>query len=377
MDGTVADRELTCAARMGFAVATPADDEVIRRLLRDNPMPGLVRLTFEREPDYFLGAGLAGAADQTVVSFSNGRLVCMGRCSQRDCWINGRTARVGYLAELRLDATARGRFAHVRGGYRFFHELQRPAPAELYFTSVAADNHRARRFLERGARGMPEYRFLGELVTLLVAVPRRPQVSRLRLEAATPECLPDMLRVLNDAGRRRQLAAVWTQENIRALARQGLPLERFLLARDGGKIVACGALWDQRGFRQTVIRGYAPTLAMIRPLVNIAARCLGTPRLPRVGSTLAHAFLAPVGFLENTGNALPDFVVAAFPWASKLGVDFLTLALPADDPRLTILRRQFSTRVYHSRLYQVTWAGDPFSTAWTEGESFLPDVALL
>lgn len=377
MDGTVADRELGRATRTRFAVATPADDPAIRRLLRDHPMAGSIRLTFEREPDYFRGAGLAGAADQTIVAFSNGRLVCMGRCSQRNCWVNGRITRVGYLAELRLDAAMRGQFAYVRGGYRFFHELQRSSPAELYFTSIAADNHRARRFLEKGARGMPEYRFLGELVTLLVAVPRRPHVPRLHLETATRDRLPEMLRVLNDSGQRHQLAPVWTRESVHALESHGLPLERFLLARDGGELMACGALWDQRSFRQTVIRGYAPTLAAFRPLVNLAARCLGTASLPRVGSPLAHAFLAPLGFSGGAGDVLPDFVAASLPWARKLGVDFLTLALPANDPRLTALRRRFSIRVYQSCLYGVDWPGGKSLTVGTEGEIFLPDVSLL
>ena len=34
-------------------LATPADEAFLRRLLRDNPMPGSISLTYEREPDYF------------------------------------------------------------------------------------------------------------------------------------------------------------------------------------------------------------------------------------------------------------------------------------------------------------------------------------
>ena len=151
MAGPAADRELSTR----FAVATEADDAAIRRLLRDNPMRGAVSVTFEREPDYFRGANIAGGEDQTIVAFDDGRLVCMGRCTRRECWVNGAARRAGYLGELRLDASARGRFGILRDGYRFFHESQRDAPASLYFTSIAADNARARRLLETGARGLP------------------------------------------------------------------------------------------------------------------------------------------------------------------------------------------------------------------------------
>ncbi len=371
MAGPTADRKLGTR----FAIATEADDAAIRRLLRDNPMRGAISLSFEREPDYFRGANVAGGEDETIVAFDDGRLVCMGRCTRRECWVNGAARRVGYLGELRLDAAARGRFGILRDGYRFFHEQQRDDLADLYFTSIAADNARARRLLENGARGLPRYGFLAELDTVLVAVPRRPRATKLRVESATPERVPDLLRVLN--AQRQQLATTWTAERLRALAAHGLPLERFLLALDGGEVVACGALWDQRAFRQTVIRGYSQALAFARPLVNVARRALGTPRLPPVSSVLAHAFLSPLAFAEGAAALLPTFVEAFFPFARSSGVDFLTLALPSDDARLPALRDRFSTRTWCSRLYRVDWPDRAPVGFRVKEAAFLPEVALL
>lgn len=360
-----------------FALATNADDADIRRLLRNNAMPGAVSLTFEREPDYFRGAAIAGAHDQTIVAFRNGRLVCMGRCAWRDCWVDGVPRRVGYLGELRLDAAARGRFGILRDGYRFFHALQRDRPAELYFTAIAAGNEHARRLLERGARGLPAYYFLAELETLLVAVPRRPRATSLRIDTATPERLPDVLRLLNESARRHELATVWTADTLRSLALDGLPLNRFLIALDSGEIVACGALWDQRAFRQTVIRGYSRALTAARPLVNFAGRFLRAPRLPRVGSVLDHAFLSPLAFASGAEALLPDFIEAFLPLAEQAGAEFLTIALPPMDSQLPALRRRFSTRTWRSRLYRVDWPGEaPFGFG-KRAAPFLPDVALL
>ena len=361
-----------------FALATTADDAAIRRLLRDNHMPGFVRLTFEREPDYFHGANLAGAHDETIVAYtSRGQLVCAGRCSRRPGWLDGAPAPVGYLAELRLDAAARGRFRVVRDGYRFFAAQRPPGDATFYFTSVAADNFRARRFLERGARGMPTYHFLAELTTLLVAVPRHPRPStRLQVSAATPDDLPTLQRLLAAHGERHQLAAVWSADTLRALPRHGLPLDHFLVAHADGTPVGCGALWDQRAFRQTVIHGY--TLGGLVPAYNLLAPLFSAPRLPRPGSTLAHGFLSPLALEKPVAGLLPDFVAAFFPLARRAGLDYLTLALPATDGRLSALRRRFATRAYASRLYQVTWPGEePPSAFPVEGHPFLPDVALL
>ena len=108
-----------------------------------------------------------------MVAFEEDRLVCMGRSSVRTRFLNGRPQRVGYLGELRLDASAQGRFDILRRGYQFFRELHEEDPPAAWFTSIASDNHRSIRFLERNLRGMPHYGCLGEFVTLLVAVPQR------------------------------------------------------------------------------------------------------------------------------------------------------------------------------------------------------------
>jgi len=183
----------------------------------------------------------------------------MGRCTRRSCWVDGTARRVGYLSELRLDATARGRFRILRDGYQFFRTLQQDAPAHLYFTSIAADNHRARSLLEKGARGLPAYAFLAELDTLLVAIPRRPGAAKLRVESATLEHVPEIVRVLNDPGAAPPTCRSMDCGNLARSCTQVLPLDRFFVVPDGRKIVACGALWDQRDFRQTVIHSYSPS----------------------------------------------------------------------------------------------------------------------
>ena len=372
MAGTALDRTLSTR----FAVATHLDDASIRRLLRENPMTGAITLGFEREPSYFNGANLAGGEDQTIIALSAERLICMGRCTRRECWIDGHVRRAGYLGELRLDATARGRLQILRAGYEFFHALEADDPADVYFTSIGADNHRSRRLLEKGVAGLPAYVFLAELDTLLISVPRRAPHAMLRVERATPARAPDLLRVLNDHGRRHHLSAVWTMENLHALESQGLPLDRFLLAFDGGDLLACAGLWDQRGFRQTVIRGYSAALARARPFINFASRFLGVPRLPRVGAVLPYAFLSPLACKAGTEPILPDLIAAFFPLAAEIGAEYLSVVLPSMDPTLPALRHRFSTRTWRSRLYRVDWP-DRARSEFGTGRAFLPEGALL
>src|SRR5215471_12846071 len=170
MARTLLERELTVrrSSRVQFAEACAADDADLRRLLRDYPMPGRISLSLEREPDFFADAHLPGETKQTIVAREGGRLICAGSCVIRRRFANGQPQRVGYLGGLRLDQRHAGRFDVLRRGYEFFHELQTDDPAAFYFTSIAADNERARKFLERGLPGMPRYEFVGEFVTVSV-----------------------------------------------------------------------------------------------------------------------------------------------------------------------------------------------------------------
>src|SRR5689334_13084183 len=109
-------------------------------------MAGRISISLEREPDYFAGADLPGEIRQTVIARDGGGVVAVGGCTIRSRFVNGREMRVGYLASLRLDGRVAGRADILRRGYEFFRELQTEMPADFYFTSIAADNKRARQF---------------------------------------------------------------------------------------------------------------------------------------------------------------------------------------------------------------------------------------
>lgn len=392
MAGSIPDSELAAPprARVQFALARAGDDAALRRLLRANPMRGGISLTFEREPDYFRGCDIAGAEDQTIVAFENERLICMGRCSVRTRYLNGSPQRVGYLGELRLDASAQGRFDVLRRGYQFFREVCDADPPVTWFTSIASDNQRSIRFLERNLRGMPRYDFLGEFVTLLIAVPRRafarvrlvsraratPDAGGLRCVAGCPALAEQMTHLLNEQGARRQFATAWTSEHLRALEEWGLSLGAWQCILRGQELVACAALWDQRPFRQTVLRGFSRTMAMMRPFINLAASAVGTAGISSIGSTVAHGFFSPLAVEAGREELLLALVNTGFSHARQRGLDFLTLGFAASDSSVALLRRHFRCREYRSRLYRVSWTEDGSGLALDDRPA-VPEVALL
>jgi hypothetical protein len=369
--------------RISFAVATRSDDLEIRRLLRENPMLGRISTSLEREPDFFADAAQSKTKKQTIVAREGSRVVCVGSCTTRLRFVNGEPRRVGYLGELRLDASVSGRFDILRRGYRFFRELLTDDPPDLLFTSIAADNHRAIRFLERRLPGMPCYEPLCDFVTLLLPVkpskrrsPTRHEMSHFNLRAGSETgARGTLLPHLEPVSGNYQLAPLWSTEELRASVPLGLTAANTVVVGEGPNPAASAILWDQRSFKQTVIRGYRPWLAAIRPVFNAVAPWLRQPRLPAVGTPLNHAYASHLATPSERPELTADLVAKLMTLAANRGIEILTVGFDANDPRLGEIRSRFPGREYRSRLYRVHWPDLP-SLSPIAG-IFAPEVSLL
>ena len=180
---------------------------------------------------------------------------------------------------------------------------------------------------------------------------------------------------MNERARQQQLAPQWRAEEFRTLATQGLDGQPVVV---GGvaEVRALGVLWDQRGCKQVVVRGYDGALALGRPVVNVAARLCGWPGLPAVGEPVALAFGAALAVAAEDAGALVEVVRGLRARAAARGGAWLGLGFDARDPRLATVRRHFRRREYRSRLYAVSWPGMTSVESWADG-LFSPEVALL
>jgi hypothetical protein len=376
MEGTVSLRELnlTRNGNVAFSFARQSDDPEIRRLLRENSTAGRISLSFEREPDYFAEPPASSETKQTIVARAGNKVVCVGSCSIRPRFVNGELRLVGYLGGLRLDSDHAGRFDILRRGYDCFHRLQQENPAAFYFTSIAADNLRARKFLERSVRGMPRYEFVGEFVTLMIPTrpARRAPGHRTKPRTVFPE---EFLPFLNDSNRRHQFAPSWSASDLRRLTEAQEQDSAIHIFRDGERTRACGAVWDQRAFKQVVVRDYARSLQLMRPLLNALGRLAGTPRLPAIGEGLANAFASHLA--ASTSESLVELMGELIRQAAGRGLEFLTAGFAANDPRLAALTNHIRARDYRSRIYVVTWPEIGASASELDNRVLAPEVALL
>jgi hypothetical protein len=342
-----------------FDLAQPSDDADLRGLLREIPMEGRIRITLEREPDSFLAATIEGDTHQVIAArdLASGRLVGMGSRSVSTAWVNGRHTRLGYLSQLRAHPSARGRPAHIKAGYAKLRELHRDGATPFYVTTIIEDNVRARRILEAGIKGLPTYRPLGCLVTLILPVTRKRRAAPgFDVERCASGNLDEIVGCLQRYSERYQFTPHWSGDDLVSPERtRDLRLEDFYGLRSESRLVGCLARWDQRAFKQSVVAGYDRALGLLRPWINLVSPLLRTSRLPAPGEQLRSAFVSHLAVDEDDPEVFLGLLTRAYNDAVDDGFDYLMLGLTKRHPFLPVVRKSFRCREYVSVIYVVHW----------------------
>jgi hypothetical protein len=365
-----------------FELANAADEPALRRLLRETPLDGEISVSLECEPSINFASGIQGRRTEFIVARSGGHgaVVAMGSRHLTECYVNGARRPVGYLGQLRVLQEHRGQGALLRGGFAALRRCHADGEAPFYLTTIVADNDVARRVLEAGNPGFPTYRFIGNVITHVLAARRagRGPAGGIAAEAAGAGDVDEILACLARHGRSRQFAPCWPRDRLLSgVEARGLRIEDFLVVRRQGRIAGCMACWDQRAFKQTVIRRYSPHLAWARPFGNLVAGLTGGQRLPAVGEKLAMAFASHLAVDDDdprTFSALMNGVTLA---AAARGLDYISLGLSDTDPLMAELGRGFQSRKYPSRVYLVHWEDGRDDVRAIDGRPLHLEVAIL
>jgi hypothetical protein len=380
--GALSATGVPLARRFDVRLASAADDEEVRRLLRAHALPGDVTLTFEREPDSAIAAATEGDVHQTMVARErvDGRIAGIASRAEREVFLNGRPARIGYLGQLRADLRGHRVGALLDEGFAFCRTLHEHGNAAAYLTAIVEDNHAARRLL-CGLRSSAAPRFVraGGLVTLAIPSARRHRLrtpAGIEIRQGSVELLPDIVACLERNGRRCQFAPRWTVDDLLSSRRTpGLEPHDFLVAISGGRVAGCAATWDQRGFKQVVVRGYSRRLARWRGVVNLAGHYLGAPALPAVGRRLEFVYLSHVAVDDDR----PDVAAALVSEARRrlpAGVSYMVSAFAEGSPMLAAARG-VRHRTYRSVLYLACWPDGQHVVDSLDARLPHPEVAIL
>jgi hypothetical protein len=358
---------------MYFRLATPTDDPALRRLLRENPMPGSIALTYEREPDYFIAAAMEGTLSQTIVQVedASGEILGMGTRIIRPLFLNGEVVDVGYMSHLRANLNHSWGLSGARQlsrAFGKFRELHADGRVPFYLMSVIVDNLPARRLLTSGLPGLPHARAYTRMYTYAVS-PRRPRAAiplpdGIRLQSGTSTHMDEIAACLQRNAQRGQFSPHWASANLFSpIQTPNLHPEDFLLATRGSRVVGCLALWDQTPFKQIVVRGYHGGMRRARPLINLLTRFVDVPHLPPVGTPLSNCFVSHLAVDHDDPRIFASLLRAAYNAAYHRGFNYFLLGMAEINPLRPLLVKHYLHITYTSQIYLMSWEDGLDATA--------------
>jgi len=384
-----------------FRRAGPEDEPALRSLLHRTPLPGPIRLSMRKEPDFFAAMAVEGERTDVLLAEErgNGRIVGVGARSEKRCTVNAADEPevVGYLSSLRIEAQHRGGRV-LKAGYQEMERMHAAGAARIYATTILEDNVPAIRALTSGRPGLPHYRDFGPFHTLMLSARALPTRVRGKHEAADAHAadrahevsdacdadVPELVGFWRRVGKQRQFFPAYREEHFAPrpvgdpcfrspqagdptagqsavrLARaggllSGLSPRDIAVARVGGSIAGTAALWDQAAFRQWFVEGYTGLLGLVRPAYNLAARLLARPALPRPGTGFAYRFLALVCIQDDRADVLEALLAHLGRRCRSEAFDGLVVAgFAGSDPLLRPVAA-LPHVLLRSRIYVVHW----------------------
>jgi hypothetical protein len=361
-----------------FDVAGAADDAEIRALMRESALPGSVSLSFERDPDASIAGRIEGNPHDYIVARerASGRIAAIASRSVRDRFVNGSPARVGYLGQLRVHRDFRRAPFLIDGGFAFCRALHDRQPCALHLASVVSENIAARRVLERGRAGWPAFAGVDDIVTF--AVPSRRAADRRSSAVAILDGADvgaaALAAFLWRYNARYQFSPCWNADDLSGTSLPGLGLQDVFVATRGGSIVGCAALWDQRSFKQIVVRGYSPGLRRARRILNLVAPLTGVPSLPAPGQQLRFAFVSHLALEHDDLEVGLQLIKEATRRAGIAELDYIALGLSGRSALAAAVSRRFRHRSYRTTLYAASWPG---SETRIDNRPAQPEIAIL
>ena len=354
------------AGNFRFGLARREDNTELLEFSAKTDMPGAIRFSFDRSPDYLAALHVEGFHSDVLICRENktGRLVATGHRSVKRVFVNGEPAAVGYLGGLRVEPEVRSA-SFLSRGYAQLRELRAGHPTPFDLTTIMEDNFQARIVLVSRRLGLPGYSDFGRFCCVALSLQAKSNHRaglKIFLRHATRADAENVVAFLNREGRVKQFFPEYRVEDF------GFPggllshldWKDVLLAFRGAELVGVLAAWDQRAFRRWRVTGYARWLRWSRNVLNLWARLRRMPLLPRPGSPLNYFILSLICIRDNNRevfNALLDEIIRT----RQNRYAFFLAGLHERDLLLPELLARSHVSLA-SRLYVVDWGNDNCAT---------------
>ncbi|MDR2133166.1 MAG: GNAT family N-acetyltransferase [Clostridiales Family XIII bacterium] len=310
--------------------ALPEDGVGMLELIESHSSGGALDTVYTRRADAYRSY-LADCKDAeiTLCVDEEGRIKAQMACLPRRLYMGGEARTAGYLTGLCKRGDG---FVNLP---RLFHAALDDSKIDLFFCSILDGNDGVFKMLDKKRAYMPELRVISEYTTHLFSPKaiKRTTGHGFAFRRATENDSEALLLHYREYGKHHDFFP-----EISAFSEfPGLDIECFyLLLHRSGDIVAAGALWDQRDFKQHIVKKYGGAYKTAAKF-NFLLRLLRYPPLPKANAVADFAY---VGFfaVERDEPALIRAFLGEMAAIARSRCDTLCVGATADSETGRVLQ---------------------------------------
>lgn len=341
--------------RFVFETARPEDGPEILEILEDVEFSGQISLVYTRRPDPYVSFHMEGEDANIILcrDLVAEKIVSLGACTVVELFVNGKVTRAAYLFGLRVRKEYRAKYPVIHLGYEHIRALYKDKGIQYYFTSILEENTYAQKVLEKERNLMPRYLPLSKYETFVFKTGLQSSGNTgYVLKRACEEDIPVLAGFLNIHGKKQQFFPAVNESFLRDNKFPGLSIDDFFILYDcRNEIAACGAAWDQRVYKQYLLKGYGGVLKALYPVSSVF-KLFGYPKLPEPGEMLEFFTLSFWAVRDNDYNIFKTFIKQIS--SQMIDYPFFILGVCQDNPLKHACDR-IPHISYRSRLYLVDW----------------------
>lgn len=335
-----------------FRLAEDRDEKALREILEQGDFKGRISLLYTRRPRVLESLKREGKTVEVYFCPEGG----FGAAAVNPMMVEDEEEPVTYLFSFRMDRNRHKALRYIPEGYSFYFHRMQELGVRRAFTTILEDNRPAVEMLEKKRRSMPRYDFLGRIETVALKTGGRGRLPKgWTFESLKKDAIPEMLSFYRQEIRRFSYAPVMTVEDL-LKGEQCPQFSSFRILRNPeGSIVAMGAIWDQRDYKQYRVMGYSGIFRLLRPVSRWLFPLLGYPPLPPADSVLKMFCLGFCLVRDNDPRVFRTFL--GIIRASARDYDSLSLGMFQSHRLLKELKRGPHIS-YKSRFYRVYPPGE-------------------
>ncbi len=321
---------------MPVRLATRDDNPRLLELTRHTPMPGVISLRIDREPDFFRLADLRGGG-AVLVAEEDERLVGCISLTSRLSYIGGEPRTLWYIGDLKVHPDYRGRGVGVALGGAA-QDLLTVRDADLLFCVVSAGNRRALSFLE-GRFNFPAFHYLGRFHVGQYLSFRYKNRGPYTVTVATCDDIPAVSRLYHHHARKHELAPVLEESDWDTAISATDGHEQVLVARHRGTVCGLATVFDATPVKQHVVMGIPRHIRLVAAPLRPLGRFSPAFRLPRPGQTAHMLYVRHLCLAAGHEAASPSLLRTACREAHSRGYPLVVIGPHDRDPIRAMISR--------------------------------------